>query len=65
MGGPDVWSMTDLARSYRRARGWRRPVIVAPLPGKAAAAFRAGFNLCPDHSDGSVKWEQWLANRYG
>jgi uncharacterized protein YbjT (DUF2867 family) len=65
MGGPEVRSMADLARGYRRVRGWRRPILPLPAPGKAGRAFKAGYNLAPDHTDGTLTWEQWLANRYG
>ncbi|HZN15888.1 MAG TPA: SDR family oxidoreductase [Acidimicrobiales bacterium] len=65
MGGPEARSMIDLARVYRRTRGWRRPVLQLPAPGKAGRAFKAGDNLAPDHPDGTITWEQWLASRYG
>jgi uncharacterized protein YbjT (DUF2867 family) len=65
MGGPEERGMADLARAYKKARGWRRPVIEVPVPGKAAAAFKAGANLCADHADGIETWEQWLAKTYG
>lgn len=64
MGGPAARPMVELAREYRRARGWRRPVIAVPAPGKAGRAFKAGDNLAPDHPDGTVTWEQWLAATY-
>jgi uncharacterized protein YbjT (DUF2867 family) len=64
IGGPEVRAMNDLARVYRSGRGWRRPVITLPVPGKSAAAFKAGTNLCPDNTYGRVTWEQWLAARY-
>ena len=61
MGGPEVRDMADLARSWARARGTRRIVVRPPVPGGIGAAFRAGANLCPDHADGTITWEQWLA----
>lgn len=45
LGGPRVESMTELARSYLRARGLRRPLLRMPMPGRMAADFRAGRHL--------------------
>ncbi|MBA3654776.1 MAG: NAD(P)H-binding protein, partial [Actinobacteria bacterium] len=59
LGGPEVRTMADLARVYRRARGWRRPVVPVPAFGKSAAAFKGGANLCPDNAEGRTTWEQW------
>ena len=64
LGGPEVRTMKDLARVYRTARGWRRPVVSVPIAGKIARAFKAGANLAPDHADGTTTWEQWLKTRY-
>jgi uncharacterized protein YbjT (DUF2867 family) len=64
MGGPIARPMVELAREYRQARGWRRPLVSMPAPGKAARALKAGANLCLDHPDGTLTWEQWLAETY-
>ncbi len=64
MGGPEARTMADLARTYRRARRWRRPVLTIPVPGKAAGAVKAGHNLAPDYADGTITWEQWLTDHY-
>jgi hypothetical protein len=63
MGGPHVLGIGDVARSYLKATGKRRIVASIPLPGRAIAGFRAGYNLTPDHADGRVTWEQWLSRR--
>lgn len=62
MGGPEVRELHDLTRTWLRARGKRRPVVRVPLPGRIAGAFRRGVNTCPDHADGTITWEQWLAS---
>jgi len=46
IGGPEVRTVGDLARTYRDARGLRRPIVRLPIPGKTAAAFRAGGAIC-------------------
>src|SRR5213594_3057422 len=61
MGGPEALSFAEIARKYFRAVGKRRVVFEVPLPGKAAKAFAAGYNLAPDHCDGRSTWDDFLA----
>jgi hypothetical protein len=63
MGGPEVLDLRAVARTFLRATGRRRPVASLSVPGRAMAGFRAGHNLTPDHADGRITWEQWLATR--
>jgi uncharacterized protein YbjT (DUF2867 family) len=65
IGGPRAYPMADLVRSYLRARGKHRLIIPMRMPGKAAAAFRAGANLAPDRAVGRRTWEEFLAERLG
>lgn len=60
IGGPEVRDLDDLARTWAHARNTRRPVVRPPVTGRSARAFRAGANLCPEHADGTITWEQWL-----
>ncbi|NUW33950.1 NAD(P)H-binding protein [Nonomuraea sp. SMC257] len=61
LAGPRVHAMEDLARDYLRAGGRRRLVVPMRTPGRAAAAFREGANLAPDHAVGRRTWEDFLA----
>lgn len=63
MAGPRVYSVAELLRGYLRASDRRRPIIPVRLPGKAAAAFRSGANLAPEHAVGQRTWEEFLADR--
>lgn len=65
MGGPRVYTLADLMRSYLQATGRRRPVLPVWQPGKAARAFRAGANLTPENASGRRTWEEFLAERAG
>jgi uncharacterized protein YbjT (DUF2867 family) len=65
IAGPHVYEMSDLLRSYLRARGRHRPIVSVRVPGKAARAFRAGANLAPDRAVGHRTWEEFLAARVG
>ncbi|MGW1074831.1 SDR family oxidoreductase [Streptomyces sp. NPDC002537] len=60
MGGPEVRTFPDLARTYLRATGGRRPVLSVPLAGKTYRAFRAGGHLVPEQAVGKRTFEQYL-----
>jgi uncharacterized protein YbjT (DUF2867 family) len=63
MAGPRVYGMGELVRGYLRARRKHRPIVPVRLPGKAAAAVRAGANLAPDRAVGRRTWEGFLAEQ--
>ena len=63
MGGPRVYDMADLIRSYLRAKRAHRLVVRVPTMGGAARAFKEGANLAPDHAVGRRTWEELLAER--
>lgn len=63
VGGPEIRTATELARTYFEATGRRRRLVELPLLGKAARAFREGEQTCPDHTYGSVRWEEFLRDR--
>jgi uncharacterized protein YbjT (DUF2867 family) len=65
LGGPRVEELAGLVRGYLRARGWHRPILAVPVPGRAARAVRAGANLAPDRAVGQRTWEDFLAERLG
>jgi uncharacterized protein YbjT (DUF2867 family) len=61
IGGPEIRTLPDLARSYLKATGRRRRVVEVPVPGKAARALREGALLAPDQTFGEIQWEEFLA----
>ncbi len=63
LGGPRVYEMKELVRSYLRATGKSRLIMPMRLPGKAARAFRDGANLAPEHAVGHRTWEDFLTER--
>src|SRR6185437_9167449 len=65
IAGPRVYPMADLVRTYLRAVGKRRPLLPVRLPGKAAAAVRAGANLPDERGAAHVTWEEFLVARAG
>jgi uncharacterized protein YbjT (DUF2867 family) len=60
MGGPEVWTLEELAASYLEHTGKKRRLVGVPVGGKAVRAFRAGHNLAPEHADGAGTWEEFL-----
>jgi uncharacterized protein YbjT (DUF2867 family) len=62
IGGPDVATAGELAATYKRVTGARSALIRVRLPGAMGAAWRAGENLVPQNTFGTVTYEQWLAD---
>ena len=65
IGGPRVYRMDELARSYLAASRVRRLIVGVPVFGAAARAQKAGANLAPDRAVGRRTWEEFLAETYG
>ena len=63
LGGPRIYELADLVRSYLRAGGRHRPILPVRLPGRANRAYRAGANLTPDRAVGRRTWEEFLADQ--
>ena len=61
IGGPEVRTLPDLARSYLKVSGRRRRVVEVPVPGKAARALREGAQLAPGQAYGEIRWEEILS----
>lgn len=65
IGGPQQRTAVDLATSWKKATGSRRPVWAPPLPGKTAAGYAAGHHLVPGPAYGEVSFEDFLEAKYG
>jgi uncharacterized protein YbjT (DUF2867 family) len=61
MGGPVVLTLREIIEKYLGAVGKRKTIVEVPLPGKAMRALRAGYNLTPEHADGTITFDEWLA----
>jgi uncharacterized protein YbjT (DUF2867 family) len=62
-GGPEAMGLREAARLWREARGVKKPLLSIPLPGRAAAALRAGANTVPVGEHGTISWRDWLGHR--
>jgi uncharacterized protein YbjT (DUF2867 family) len=60
VGGPEVLTSSELARTYLEALGHRNRLVEVPVPGRAARAWREGAQLCPERAYGSIRWEEFL-----
>ena len=65
IGGPHVYEMRELVRSYLDASGRRRLTMPVRVAGQAARAFRKGANLSPTRAVGKRTWDEFLADRLG
>lgn len=64
LGGPEVLSGSELARTWLRVRGKRRAILPVRLPGEAAEGFRRGDHTCPQNRQGKITWREWLERKY-
>ncbi|MFF2549830.1 SDR family oxidoreductase [Nocardia sp. NPDC058058] len=58
-GGPEVLTLRELIDIWRQVHA-RPRVVPMPLPGRIAKGFRAGFNTCPEHTDGTLSWADYV-----
>lgn len=63
LGGPEVRPMADLARAWLFSTGKRRAVLPVRVPGALGANLRDGAQLTPEHADGRITFEEYLAER--
>ncbi|WP_372352711.1 SDR family oxidoreductase [Streptomyces sp. KL116D] len=63
MGGPEVRTFEELARTYLRATGKKRAVLSVPLAGKTYRAFREGGHLTPERAVGKRSFEEFMTRR--
>jgi uncharacterized protein YbjT (DUF2867 family) len=61
VGGPEVETFADFARTYFEAVSTKKRVVEVPVPGKMARAWRTGAQVCPDQRYGQITWEGYLS----
>jgi uncharacterized protein YbjT (DUF2867 family) len=64
IGGPEILRLGDMARTWKAARGIRKPMVNMPFRIGPAKSVIKGLNLVPDNRVGNITWEEWLAKRY-
>jgi uncharacterized protein YbjT (DUF2867 family) len=63
-GGPEPRTFKSLAASWIGARKPDTRLVNLPMPFKFSRRFSAGAVLAPEHRDGTITFEQYLARRY-
>src|SRR5689334_26688 len=63
--GPSVYTLGDLTKTWLAARGMRRRIVSVHMPGRAAAALRAGELTSGGPHRGRITWAAWLGEQYG
>jgi uncharacterized protein YbjT (DUF2867 family) len=64
IAGPRTYELVDLARTWLQAQGKRKPLLQIPIPGKFAAAMRAGDATAPERARDGLTREDWLQRQY-
>jgi uncharacterized protein YbjT (DUF2867 family) len=63
-GGPEIRDFKNLAESWLKARHERRRLVNLRVPFNFSKQWNEGRVLTPDHKDGKLTFEQYLAERY-
>jgi uncharacterized protein YbjT (DUF2867 family) len=63
-GGPEVRDFKSIAESWLKARSERRRLVNLKLPFRFSRQFADGRLLSPDHKDGKITFEEYLADKY-
>ena len=63
-GGPEIRDFGAIARAWLAAHKDARKLVNLPLPFAFSRQFADGLLLCPDHRDGQITFEQYLAEKY-
>jgi uncharacterized protein YbjT (DUF2867 family) len=65
LGGPEVLTLSQMAETWRSARGRPRRYVRLPVFGRVAQGFRDGLNTCPGHADGQQTWARFVTDAAG
>jgi len=63
-GGPEIRDLESLARSWLAARKYRRRLINLWLPFEYSRQFAEGRLTTPEHKDGMMTFDQYLAEKF-
>jgi hypothetical protein len=63
-GGPEVRTFQSIAESWLKARKDRRKLVNMPMPFRFSRQFAEGKLLTPEHAQGKITFDQYLAETY-
>ncbi len=64
VGGPEILTSSELARTYLEAVGHQKRLVEVQVPGRAARAWREGAQICPGRRHGRIRWEEFLHDTF-
>lgn len=65
IGGPEVFTMQQMADEWMKTTGKKRWILNLPLLGKLARAFNGGALTTRHIHPNTLQWHQWLQAKYG
>jgi uncharacterized protein YbjT (DUF2867 family) len=63
-GGPEVRDLKSLTEAWLAAREEKRRLVNLNIPLAFSAQIAGGGLLCPDHTEGKITFDDYLAERY-
>jgi uncharacterized protein YbjT (DUF2867 family) len=63
-GGPEVLTLSNLARTWLDVYGSKQRIIHVSLPGKTARTLRQGGLTSPFEKRGTITWAEWLLQHH-
>ena len=63
-GGPEIRGFKSIAEAWLNARKERRRLVNLPMPLKFSRQWAEGRLLTPDHREGKLTFDEYLAERY-
>jgi len=64
LGGQEVFTMGELAKSWLKAQNKKKLLLHLPLFGKLNKALKGGVLTCTEIAPDSITWAAWLRTRY-
>ena len=61
IGGPEVFTLKDLALSKMQNSGRKKALVNLPLPGKAGNALKNGALITKEVSNTGMTWGKYLS----
>jgi uncharacterized protein YbjT (DUF2867 family) len=60
VGGPEVLTSSELARTYLEVARHTKRLVEVPVPGRTARAWREGAQLSTERAYGGISWREFL-----
>jgi uncharacterized protein YbjT (DUF2867 family) len=64
IGGPQVHTLANLFDDWKMVAGVQKRAVALPAFGGFMRALKSGYATCPEKSDRSIGWLDYLVNKY-